>query len=152
MSFTGRSQDYLTAEVINAAFFPALSLGEFQEVHRIDTKVAQATVEQQVRVAMADINQQLATAVAAWQAAGFASLIAVDASDLGMRVDLYKAALFQTAKAHILRDHQTFARRDIANNEAGEGQDAYRYLIARARRAIRMLTGAESRRIDAELL
>ncbi|MGH1374407.1 MAG: head completion/stabilization protein [Cellvibrionaceae bacterium] len=151
MSFSGRPQEFHDQSVDNNGFFPALSLGEFQKLHRVPSNIAAETVEHQLTVAVGAVNLGLANEQTQWIDAGHANLVAVDSADNGARTSFYKAAVYYRAKAFLLADFQTFSRRDIAENIAKEHDDTKSLLLAESRRALKRLRGLTTT-IGVELL
>jgi Phage head completion protein (GPL) len=151
MSFTGRPQTFLDATVANNGFYPDVSLGEFQKLHRVPSNIADDAVTHQVTIAMGAVNIALAETKLVWDAAGHATLAAVDAVDAGQRESFYKAAVYYRAKANLLADFQTFSRRDIAENQAKEHDNTRQMLLAESRKAMRRIKGLATT-IDVELL
>mgnify|MGYP000064799481 CR=1 FL=1 len=151
MSFSGRPQSFMEQTIVTDVFFPELSLGEFQNLHRVPSNIADAAVAHQVTVAVEHVNTLLNEQQANWHAAGFISLVAVDNANQRALVSLYKTAVYYLAKANLLADFQTFSRRDIAENQATEADTTRQTLLAQHRKAVRRLQGKLGN-IDAELL
>lgn len=151
MSFGGRPQEFLDKTITSDAFYPELSLGEFQKLHRVQSNIAGEAVEHQLTVAMGAVNLALQAEQDAWQPAGFNTLAEVDSSDSGNRVTFYKAAIYYRAKAMLLADFQTFSRRDIAEDQAKEGESTKQLLLAESRKALKRVKGLTTT-IGVELL
>ena len=113
------------AAITNNGFWPAIEPEAFRDAERADTTITAARVEHALRVAMADVNRQLAAWQAARQEEGAATIEEVtapawqlpDAYSL-----LYRRAVYATAMASLLeryRDHSATGEGD----ERGEAKD-----------------------------
>ena len=153
MSFSGRNQTFNATTLTNNGFYPNVSLGEFQKLHRVPSNIADDAVENQVSLAMGAVNLALedTKAKAQWAATEYANLAAIDATDNGNRQRFYRAAVYYRAKAKLLKDFQTFNRRPVAENQATESDEIYKTLIAESRRAMNQLPGIATT-INVELL
>jgi|SRR5690554_6271660 len=142
MSFTGRDQTFLAKTLANAnGFFPELSLGDFQRQYRVPANLAPETVEQQLINAMGEINQALAARAIVWQAQGMGTLADLATAEGNTLVAFYFTAVYSRAKAWLLRDYQTFSRRDVAEDATQEGEAIYKALMVRSNAALRRLEG-----------
>ncbi|BFM20504.1 head completion/stabilization protein [Gilvimarinus japonicus] len=152
MSFTGRTETFLAKTLANAnGFFPELSLGDFQKQYRVPANLAQETVEQQLINAMGEVNQALEERATVWQAQGMGTLAELATAEGKTLVAFYFTAVYSRAKAWLLRDYQTFSRRDVADDSTQEGEDIYRALMVRSNAALRRLEG-RSPHLTVELL
>ena len=137
MAFSGRTETFLNQEIVNNSFFPNLSASDFQALHRVPSHYADAAILHHLTLSMGDINEELKEAAKAWQALGFETLEAVDADDSGTRATFYKGAIYYQAKAKLLRDMQTFSRRDLAENQAAESEETEQSLLSESQRLLR---------------
>lgn len=151
MSFNGRDTSFNETMLVNDGFFADVALADFQNLHRIPSKIADAAIWHQLLLAMDSINASLATEIAAWIAAGHATLVEVDQANKTKLATVYKSAIYYRAKAKLLVDFQTLSRRDKAENIAQEGSETYENLLAESRRAVRRLKG-QTTGIGVELL
>ncbi|WP_302141757.1 head completion/stabilization protein [Halomonas alkalicola] len=128
----------------NNGFWPEITPGDFRETQRLDGTVTQPRLEHALRVAMADVNRQLADYQAQHQAAGIegAQGIPLEPWQMeGHHALLYRRAVYAQAHAELLERY-----RDISatgqGDERGEAKDLaaddYR---GDARWAIAELTG-----------
>lgn len=151
MSFSGRPETFMTETITNDGFFPDLVVGDFQKLHRVPSSFADDAILHQLRLAVGHINDVLAARQAEWIALGYTTLAQVNAATDGAQLDYYRAAVFNRAKANLLADFQTFSRREIAAEQAREGDAIHGSLLAESYRAVRALLGLQ-RNINAELL
>lgn len=151
MSFSGRTETFMAETIGNDGFFPDIAVGDFQSLHRVPSTFADSAILEQLQVAVAHINNALAPQQAVWMAEGHATLVAVQNATGGHQIALYRAAVFYRAKAMLLNDYQTFSRREIAADQAREGDAIYQSLLAESYRAVRKLLGLQSN-INVELL
>ena len=151
MSFSGRTETFMTDTIANNGFFPDIAVGEFQSLHRVPSSFADDAILHQLRLAVGHINDVLAATQAEWIAAGHATLLQAQNSTGRTLVDFYRSAVFYRAKAMLLADFQTFSRREIAAEQARESDNIHQSLLAESYRAVRALLGT-SRNINVELL
>lgn len=152
MAFTGREQTFLERTLDNpSAFFPPLSIGEFQKVTRVPANLAPEAVEQQLLSAMGDINDALTSTVEAWQSQGFVALADVATATGKPLAAFYFQAVYYRAKAWLMRDYQTFSRRDVAEDSTQEGESIYTACLVTSNRALRSLDGRH-KHMSVELL
>lgn len=150
MSFNGRTTAFSETVLSSDGFYPEISLGEFQNLHRLPGHLANETLEHQARRAVIEVKSQLNEHKKIW-AQGVSSLSELDAIDDSDRVTLYKSAVFYLAKARLLYDYQSFTRKDNAENTAKEGELTYQFLLSESRKAVKALKG-ELGTIGVELL
>ncbi len=142
MAFTGRTETFLEKTLANpSAFFPDVLLGHFQKVTRTPANLAPETVEHQLLNAMGDINRALAPKVEAWQTQGFGTLADLATATGEPLADFYYQAVYYRAKAWLMRDYQTFSRRDAAEDSTQEGEGIYTACMVTSNRAQRRLEG-----------
>lgn len=149
--FSGREPTFLYTTIANDGFYPDLSLGEFQKLHRIPSHYADEAIAHQVDLARGELNHQLAAQKILWTADSHTTLAEVDLADSGNRARDYKAAIFYRAKALLLIDFQTMSRRESAEDQAKEADATNQRLLAESRKAVRRLLG-HATTIDVELL
>lgn len=109
----------------NNGFWPDLVVDEFRDAERIDSTVTDARAQQALRVAMADINRQLANFQEAQQATG-----ASTANDIPRAVWqsedhhllLYRRAIYATALASLFERYRDYSATG-EGDERGEAKD-----------------------------
>ena len=148
MSFTGRNKTFDETVVANNGFYPDIALGDVQTIFRVPTTLATQTVTHELTVALFDINKALMAKQQEWLAAGFNTLAQVDEYDQGFRSTLYLEAVACRTKAFLLRDYQTFSRRDVAENLAVDGNDTTEFLWTKSDAALRALLGVPAIGVD----
>jgi len=153
MSFSGRDETFDNTVIHNNWFFPALSLGAFNAMYRIDPSYSVDLVIEALTLAMLRINDQLAARVAEWAAAGADALEDVPQSYLGegesakkMLVHYYMRAVYALAKSKLLKEYATLTRREKAENTARESDDTEGYYLAESKQALRVLLGKTTKR------
>lgn len=114
------------AAITNNGFWPDLDPDDFRAVERIDLSVTNERATHALRVAIADINRQLADWQAKQQAAGDGTIDDVAAPHWrapGEYKLLYRQAVYATAHASVLERYRNYsATGDGA--EAAEFKDA----------------------------
>lgn len=151
MAFSGRTETLMTETITNDGFYPDIVVGDFQTLHRVPSSFADDAILHQLRLAVGHINGVLAPRQAEWIALGHTTLEQVNNASGGSLLDFYRAAVFYRAKANLLADFQTFSRREIAADQAREGDAIHQSLLAESYRAVRALLGLQ-RNINVELL
>ncbi|MBY5969924.1 head completion/stabilization protein [Halomonas denitrificans] len=109
----------------NNGFWPSLDPQDYRSAERVDGSITDARVAMALRVAMADINRQLADWQQDRQASGSSTITDVEAPGW-MPPDsyalLYRRAIYATATASLMeryRDHSATGEGD----ERGEAKD-----------------------------
>lgn len=154
MSFTGKPDTFLNTEIANDGFYPDIKLGELQRFYRVPTEHKQDVIEHHTRLAIGDCNNQLAVQKAKWVAMGFTMLEQVDAATIGdelAKVEQYKRAVFCRTVGLLVMAFATLNRREVAENQAKEGDETIQYFLAQSGRAIRRLLGL-TENVSVELL
>lgn len=153
MSFSGRDDAFDATEIANNGFFPALSLGDFNAMYRIDPSYSKELVVEALTLAVMRINTQLVDRMAEWQAAGADALEEVPQSGLGtgegikkMFVHHYKRAVYAMAKSKLIKEYATLTRREKAENTARESKETEDYYLAESKQALRVLLGKLTKR------
>ncbi|NIB44781.1 head completion/stabilization protein [Pseudomaricurvus alkylphenolicus] len=141
MAFTGKEETFLESSLSNIDFFPELSLGDFQRIHRVPAELAQEAVEHQLKLARNLVNDVLEEQRALWEADGHLSLEDMDTANGTDFKTYYLSAVFYRAKAELLQDFQTFSRRESSADMAKEGDSVHQALMADSDRCIRRLKG-----------
>jgi hypothetical protein len=119
-------------EIQNNGFWPGIDPADFRAVERIDSNITAARVEHALRVAIADINRQLASWQQAQQQAGAAEIAEVAAPTWaieGHYAQLYRRALYATAHATLLeryRDTTATGQGDERGEAKAAAADDYR--------------------------
>lgn len=154
MSFTGKPDTFLNTEITNDGFYPDIKLGELQRFYRVPAEYKQDVIEHHTRLAISDCNAQLAVKKAEWVALGHTMLEQVDAAMIGeelTKVEQYKRAVFCRTVGLLVMAFATLNRREVAENQAKEGEDTIQYFLAQSGRAIRRLLGL-TENVSVELL
>lgn len=137
MSFTGKSSTFLNHDIANIDFFPAISVGWFQEHYRVPVSLAEDKVIEELNHAMSGVNDELMGRINEWKSLGYTSISAVGDYEMGG----YLRAVAYRAKANLLSDIETFTRNKAAKSIDDDFDDVYRDLMSKSRRAIRRLLG-----------
>ncbi|MBY5940380.1 head completion/stabilization protein [Halomonas sp. DP5N14-9] len=109
----------------NNGFWPALDAQDYRAAERVDGSITDARVDMALRVAMADINRQLANWQQDRQASGSTTIDDVEAPNWmppNSYALLYRRAVYATATASLMeryRDHSATGEGD----ERGEAKD-----------------------------
>ncbi|SDJ41242.1 head completion/stabilization protein [Billgrantia gudaonensis] len=131
-------------ELANNGFWPAVSPTEFRDVQRIDGTVTDARLLHALRVAMADVNRQLADYQLEQQAEGIATVAEIPLEPWhieGHHAQLYRRAVYSQAHAELLERYRDVSA-TAEGDERGEAKDlAADDVRADARWAIAELTG-----------
>lgn len=154
MSFTGKPDTFLNTEITNDGFYPDIKLGELQRFYRVPAEYKQDVIEHHTRLAISDCNAQLAVKKAEWVALGHTILEEVDTGMIAQEfanVEQYKRAVFCRAVGLLVMAFATLNRREVAENQAKEGEDTIQYFLAQSGRAIRRLLGL-TENVSVELL
>lgn len=121
---TGETADP-PATIPNNGFWPAIDPAAFRDAERIDGSVTAARVTHALRVALADVNRQLAD----WQAAsiddGAATVDDVTAPSWaaeGHYALLYQRAVYATAMASLMERYRDYSATG-EGDERGEAKD-----------------------------
>lgn len=153
MSFSGRDETFDETPIANNGFFPALSLGDFNAMYRIDPSYAMPLVIDALTLAVMRVNAYLVDRMAEWQAAGATTLATVPQSTLGegegikkILVQHYKRAVYALAKSKLIKEYATLTRRDKAENTARESKETEDYYLAESKQALRVLLGKLTKR------
>lgn len=154
VSFSGKSDHYLTTTLENNGFFPDLVLGDLQRMYRVPAEYDQAKVEHLLRLAMIDVNDSLAEQQDTWQRAGLSTLAEVPAPIIGGKHALlvqYQRAVFALVTAMAFRQFATVTRREVGEHQAKESPQTEQLYRAESDQALRRLRGITTN-ITAELL
>lgn len=156
MSFSGKPTTVVDQTIENNGFWPNLSLAEYQKAYRLPGEYLSETLVTQLLVAMSEVNTDLVRAECAIRGAGVLNLEAaanpmtVLGWGYGVKVSLYKRAVYCRAKAMALTDFATINRREAAENLGKEAPERTETFLAYSQQAIRTLQGRG--RITAVLL
>ena len=108
---TGNTETPLE-EIANNGFWPAVSPSDFRDAERLDGTVTAPRLVQALRVAMADVNRQLADYQAEQQAAGIESAAAIPLEPWqieGHQAQLYRRAVYAQAHADLLERYRSYS-------------------------------------------
>lgn len=142
--FSGRTEKRLDTIIPNTPFFPALELGELQENYRIPSDYRANTIGSLTLRAMIDVNRYLQPKQCEWVRMGYSQLRDVPSDELGdvhELTELYKSAVFNRAKAYLLRNYPSMNRRDRGDYPARDGEETEQYYLDESERYIQMLLG-----------
>lgn len=137
----------------NGAFWPNVELLTFVKTYRIPTAHSHPMVEDQLYLAMSDINQQLDVWKAEQMDAGYTTLGDVPAEALGgisYLVRLYQRAVYCAAKAELLPDFATVIRKAEAENLGKEEPERAETFREFSTQAVRQIVGMSA--ISVELI
>ncbi len=151
MSFNALTDKTSSVILPGDGWYPELSVGEFQRLYRLPAEYAEALVADHLGLARLWAVRQLQAWREEQEAAGFVSLEDVPVHGLtGEGTRLFKRAVFCHAKALLLGQFATVARREAAREDAKEGPDVADRFFAWAHDAIADLRGRG--RIDADMV
>ena len=153
MSFSGNPTKFAERQIENDGFWPNFSLAQFQEAYRLPGEYLGETLVDGLSAAMTEVNRDLATLKARWQAAGVSSVESADPMVLPERtfhVATYKRAVYCRAKANLLTQFATITRRESAENIGKELPQRGETFLEFSQQAVRSLQGRG--RITAVLL
>jgi hypothetical protein len=153
MSFSGKPTVLVDERVENDGFWPNLTVAEFQKGYRLPAEYLVDMLVAELTTAMVEVNTDLATCKARWQGAGVSSVESADTTVLPERtykVALYKRAVYTRAKATLLTQFATVARRDVAENTGKALPERGEVFLEFSQQAVRALQGRG--RITAVLL
>ncbi|MCL7930427.1 head completion/stabilization protein [Halomonas llamarensis] len=111
--------------IANNGFWPDLDAADFRDAERIDSTATEARFEQALRVAMADINRQLAPFQEEQQANGVATAAEIPRAGWqceGHHKLLYRRAVYATALASLLERYRDYSATG-EGDERGEAKD-----------------------------
>jgi hypothetical protein len=153
MSFSGRPTSLIPHPIVNDGFWPDLDVAEFQKGYRLPAEYLVELLVDGIRLAMGEVNQDLAERKAAWQAFGIRNVATADPMLLPERTfmaDSYKRAVYCRAKAYLLSQFMTIVRRDSAENLAKESPQTHEQFLSFSQQCVRLIQGRS--RITAELI
>lgn len=113
------------ATVVNNGFWPDLTVDDFRNAERIDATITDTRIEQALRVAMADINRQLATFQDKQQGDGITTADAIPLESWhgqGHHTVLYRRAIYATALSSLLERYRDYSATGDGD-ERGEAKD-----------------------------
>ena len=156
MSFSGKPTTLVEQQIVNDGFWPDLSVSEFQKGYRLPGEYLGEMLVADLTTAMVEINTELDRVKIAIQAAGISRLN--DAAGVtnpaewgyGLKILLYKRAVYSRAKASLLPQFATVTRRESAENTGKEAPERAETFLSFSQQAVRSLQGRG--RITAVLL
>ena len=111
--------------ITNNGFWPDVEPADFRDAERVDQSITDTRVEHALRVALADINRQLADWQQARQDDGATTLGDVTAptwAPAGHYALLYRRALYATAMASLMERYRDYSATG-EGDERGEAKD-----------------------------
>lgn len=142
MGFTGKTEEFLDTVVANNGFFPTLELSHFQSVYRVPAEYETQAVIEEVNTAKNNINFIMQVQQEVWTLNGFATLEEVIPDHPSIELPaLYRESVYCWAKAELLKQFETFVRKESAENLAKESDETYDHWLARSRRSTRRMLG-----------
>lgn len=151
--FSGKPSTVVQQTIENDGFWPDLSVAELQRICRLPGEYSADMLTADLYTAMHEVNQDLATLKARWQAVGVSSVESADSTVLPERTfqtQLYKRAVFMRAKASLLTQFATVTRRAEAENAGKEAPERIETFLEFSQQAVRALQGRG--RITARLI
>lgn len=142
--FGGNPTRIVDQTIENDGFWPNLSMAEFQASYRLPGEYLSDMLAADVTTAMHEVNRDLASLKARWQAAGVSSVESADTTVLPERTyqtATYRRAVFTRAKATLLTQFATVNRRTEAENVGKELPERSETFLAFSQAAIRSLQG-----------
>ena len=156
MSFSGKPTTLVEQHIDNDGFWPDLSVSEFQKGYRLPGEYLGEMLVADLTTAMVEVNTELDSVKIAIQAAGIsrlndaAGVTSPAESGYGLKVLLYKRAVYSRAKASLLPQFATVTRRESAENTGKEAPERAETFLSFSQQAVRSLQGRG--RITAVLL
>lgn len=126
-------------EIENESFFPSLNIATFTENYGIPTKLTDDQIKQTVLLSAAQVNLALQTYKANKLANGIASLGEVTTETIGgqnLKEMFYRQAVYNKAKASLLREMISVDRKPAAESEAETAEQLVAYYESASSRAI----------------
>lgn len=128
MGLTAGNEDYSDEEIDAVAPWPALSVAEFQRDYSIKSQHDVQAIISHLLLAQIYVGRKLVAA---------ANEIQAEAPEEMDEVNLlYIRAVSAKAKAMLLPEHISFARRETAENEGEESEETQEFFITAMREAI----------------
>ncbi|WP_163832241.1 head completion/stabilization protein [Spartinivicinus ruber] len=141
-----------TAVITSEAFYPTVSVGEFQQHYRLH-EYTEDLIESELIQAVITINGQLEAFKNQLIKKGYKTLAERPSPDLNGQhrdVFLYQRAVMSLAKAHVLKQYQVIFTSEKAEHVAKTNEDTYDFWLAISQRSLCQLQGQSF--ITAELL
>ena len=144
--FDGKpSPAYQDTDITNDGFWPDLNVGDFEKRRGIPAQLDSEAVAMALAAAMSQINIELSTVKADYQAQGVekASLLAGLPMVLGKNsvVVLYEKAVFARAKSAMVAEFASLTTKDARERLAENERDITDRLLAESQQHIRALVG-----------
>ena len=130
-----------TGTITSDDFFPAISVGEFQQLNRLH-EYTEDLIESELIQAVIAINSQLDTFKTNVLAAGYHQLADRPTPSVsGQHRDsfLYTRAVMSLAKANLLQQYQTIFTSEKAEHVAKTNEETYEFWLAVSQRALSQL-------------
>ncbi|AUI87696.1 head protein [Vibrio azureus] len=144
--FDGKpSPAYQDTDITNDGFWPDLNVGDFEKRRGIPAQLDSEAVAMALVAAMSQINIELSTVKAHYQARGVekASLLERLPMVLGKNsvVVLYEKAVFARAKSAMVAEFASLTTKDVGDRLAENERDITDRLLAESQQHIRALVG-----------
>lgn len=153
MSFSGKPTTFVEQAIKNDGFWPDLSVAEFQKGYRLPAEYLVDMLVTDLTTAMIEVNRDLAKRKSEWQNVGVTTVESADSTVLPERTfqaATYKRAVYCRAKASLLTQFVTVARRESAENTGKDLPERGEAFLEFSQQAVRSLQGRG--RITAALL
>lgn len=139
------------ADISGNAFFPVLSLNDFQKTQRIDSKVP----EELLRDVLASAITRIQRAALQWQcqkiAEGYDELEAVPADTIGKEsvlVAAYRLAVYLRAKGELLKHYSHYDLTAKGADKAEHSRRQGNWYLGEASKQLRVLIGKPATRVS----
>lgn len=141
--FSGRTPKKVELTIDQDGFFPVLSVGDFQEQHRVPSDWREEAIKTTLLEAMMFTNESLNTArILAINALKKEKLVELELKQIAGKSELvrwYESAVFNEAKSRLLKSYPTMNRRDQAKHEGREDEEQHDHYHNVARESINLL-------------
>ncbi|WP_163831868.1 head completion/stabilization protein [Spartinivicinus ruber] len=130
-----------TGTITSDDFFPAVSVGEFQQLYRLH-EYTEDLIESELIQAVIAINSQLDNFKATLQAKGINQLADKASPNVGGQHRdsfLYQRAVMSLAKANVLQQYQVIFTSEKAEHVAKTNEETYDFWLAVSQRALSQL-------------
>lgn len=151
IAYGNQNESPALGPIANNGFWPDIDAADFRAAERVDSTVTPRRTNEALRVAMIDVNRQLADYQAQQQNAGADTADAVQLEPwqiAGSTEALYTRAVYAQAHADLLERYRDYSATNSGDNR-GEAKDlAADDYMADARWAVAELTGQLHTTVD----